>query len=144
MAATAGRHRYAEIVRRRSETERALAKQRFLEIVEGTAATHRARATIDFEDGYPVTVNHAAETDLALAAARNVAGTDRVVPNLPPVMGAEDFSYMLERRPGAFIFIGNGATAGLHHPDYDFDDAAIPHGVSYWARLAETVLAEGA
>ena len=63
------------------------------------------------------------------------------MPNLPPVMGAEDFSYMLEARPGAFIFIGNGMTAGLHHPAYDFDDAAIPYGVSYWARLAETVLA---
>ncbi len=124
----------------RKET-RALAKERFFEIVEGTSRVHRATATIDFEDGYPVTVNHAHETTLALAVAREVAGHDRVLPNLPPVMGAEDFSYMLEARPGAFIFIGNGTTAGLHHAKYDFDDAAIPHGVSYWARLAETVLA---
>ena len=120
---------------------RAFAKQRFYEIVEGTARVHRGSVVIGFEDGYPVTVNHAAETNLALVAARDVAGVDRVIANLPPVMGAEDFSYMLEARPGAFIFIGNGTTAGLHHPDYDFDDAAIPHGVSYWARLAETVLA---
>ena len=120
---------------------RAFAKQRFHEIVEGTARVHRGSVEIAFEDGYPVTVNHAAETNLALVAARDVAGVDRVIANLPPVMGAEDFSYMLEARPGAFIFIGNGTTAGLHHPDYDFDDAAIPHGVSYWARLAETVLA---
>ena len=124
----------------KSET-RALAKQRFHEIVEGIARVHRATARIDFEDGYPVTVNHPAETDIAIAVAREIAGVERVMPNVPPVMGAEDFSYMLEARPGAFIFIGNGATAGLHHPDYDFDDAAIPHGVSYWARLAETVLA---
>ena len=120
---------------------RAAAKTRFFEIVEGTAAVHHARAVIAFEDGYPVTVNHAAETKLAIAAAREVAGLDRVVPDMKPVMGAEDFSYMLEARPGAFIFCGNGATAGLHHPKYDFDDAAIPHGVSYWACLAETVLA---
>ena len=120
---------------------RALAKQRFHEIVEGTARVHRATAKIDFEDGYPVTVNHAHETMLALAAAREIAGHDRVLPDLPPVMGAEDFSYMLEARPGAIIFCGNGPSAGLHHEEYDFDDAAIPHGMSYWARLAETVLA---
>ena len=124
----------------RAET-RALAKQRFHEIVEGTARVHRATAKIDFEDGYPVTVNHAHETMLALAAAREIAGHDRVLPDLPPVMGAEDFSYMLEARPGAIIFCGNGPSAGLHHEEYDFDDAAIPHGMSYWARLAETVLA---
>ena len=120
---------------------RALAKQRFHEIVEGIARVHRASATIDFEDGYPVTVNHLAETELAIRAARDVAGQQRVIANMPPIMGAEDFSYMLETRPGALIFIGNGPSAGLHHPDYDFDDAAIPHGMSFWTRLAETVLA---
>jgi hippurate hydrolase len=128
-------------IRALNNETRAAAKKRFFEIVEGTAAVHHAKATIDFEDGYPVTVNHEAETKLAIAAAREVAGVDRVVPDMKPVMGAEDFSYMLEARPGAFIFCGNGATAGLHHPKYDFDDAAIPHGVSYWARLAETALA---
>lgn len=128
-------------IRTLKKETRAHAKQRFHEIVEGTAKINGATATIDFEDGYPVTVNHPDETKIAIAAARDVAGVDRVMPNLPPVMGAEDFSYMLEARPGAFIFIGNGMTAGLHHPEYDFDDAAIPHGVSYWARLAETVLA---
>jgi hippurate hydrolase len=133
--------RLAGTIRTLKKEARALAKQRLFEIVEGTAKVHHAKATIDFEDGYPVTVNHEQETKLAIAAACDVAGADRVVPNLPPVMGAEDFSYMLEARPGAFIFVGNGASAGLHHPAYDFDDAAIPHGVSYWARLAETVLA---
>jgi amidohydrolase len=123
----------------KSET-RALAKKRFHEIVEGVAALNRCKAKIDFEDGYPVTVNHAEETDFALKVARDVAGADKVMMDIPPVMGAEDFSYMLEARPGAFIFIGNGPSAGLHHPKYDFNDGAIPFGVSYWARLVETAL----
>ena len=123
----------------KSET-RALGKKRFHEIVEGIAAVQGCKVAIDFEDGYPVTINHAEETDFAIKVAREVAGADKVMPNMPPVMGAEDFSYMLEARPGAFIFIGNGATAGLHHPKYDFNDQAIPFGVSYWARLVENAL----
>ncbi len=119
---------------------RALAKKRFHDIVEGIAALNDCKVAIDFEDGYPVTINHGEETDFAIKVAREVAGQDRVMPSMPPVMGAEDFSYMLEARPGAFIFIGNGASAGLHHPEYDFNDQAIPHGVSYWARLVETAL----
>ena len=63
-------------------------------------------------------------------------------PDTPPVMGGEDFSYMLEARPGAFIFIGNGDTANLHNPAYDFNDEVIPHGISYWVNLAETALAK--
>ncbi len=119
---------------------RALAKKRFHDIVEGVAALNGCQVSIDFEDGYPVTVNHADETDFAVKVAREVAGAERVMADMPPVMGAEDFSYMLEARPGAFIFIGNGATAGLHHPQYDFNDQAIPLGVSYWARLVENAL----
>ena len=65
----------------------------------------------------------------------------RATRNMPPLMGGEDFSYMLEARPGAFIFIGNGDSAGLHHPAYDFNDEVIAHGISYWAKLAETALA---
>ena len=67
-----------------------------------------------------------------------MVGQDKVDTHLAPTMGAEDFSYMLEARPGAFIFVGNGDTAGLHHPAYDFDDHVIPIGVSYWAKLIET------
>ena len=70
----------------------------------------------------------------------DVAGEANVDDNHPPVMGGEDFSYMLEARPGAFIFIGNGDTAGLHHPAYDFNDAAISYGSSYWARLVERLM----
>jgi hippurate hydrolase len=73
--------------------------------------------------------------------AAEVVGTERVDTDMAPVMGAEDFSYMLEARPGAFIFVGNGDTAGLHHQAYDFNDEAIPVGTSYWVRLVETALA---
>jgi hippurate hydrolase len=86
-------------------------------------------------------VNHEDQTDFAVKVAGDVAGDERVEPNMPPLMGGEDFSYMLESRPGAMIFIGNGDSAGLHHPEYDFNDDIIPYGCSYWARLVETSLA---
>ena len=73
--------------------------------------------------------------------AREIAGSDKVETDFPPVMGAEDFAFMLDERPGAFIFVGNGDSAGLHHPAYNFNDEAIPVGTSYWVRLAETALA---
>ncbi len=73
--------------------------------------------------------------------ASSIVGSDRVDGNTPPIMGAEDFSYMLEARPGAFVFIGNGDSAGLHHPAYDFNDEAIPVGIQYWVTLIETALA---
>jgi hippurate hydrolase len=89
-----------------------------------------------------VTRNHERETAFAASIAADVVGRERVDDDTPPVMGAEDFSFMLEARPGAFIFVGNGDSAGLHHPAYDFNDEAIPVGTSYWVRLAETALAE--
>ena len=95
------------------------------EMVQNIAAALGATATFTYERNYPVTVNHAAQTEKAIAIARDVAGDKAVDGNHPPVMGGEDFSYMLEARPGAFIFMGNGDTAGLHHPAYDFNDAAI-------------------
>ena len=70
-----------------------------------------------------------------------MAGVTKVNPDVAPIMGGEDFSYMLEARPGSFICMGNGQSAFLHHPDYDFNDDAIPHGISYWVALAETALA---
>ena len=90
---------------------------------------------------YPVTFNHADETDFAADIAESIAGAGMVEREQPPTMGGEDFSFMLEARPGAFIFMGNGDTAGLHHPAYDFNDDAIPVGVSYWVKLAEKALA---
>ncbi|MBV8919630.1 M20/M25/M40 family metallo-hydrolase, partial [Bradyrhizobium sp.] len=89
---------------------------------------------------YPVTVNHAAQTDIARNIAAEVAGEGNVE-EMPPLMGAEDFSYMLQARPGAFIFCGNGNSAGLHHPAYDFNDEAILYGTSFWIRLVENTLA---
>ena len=77
----------------------------------------------------------------AAEVAAEIAGKDKVNTDAPPIMGAEDFAYMLQERPGAFIWIGNGDSAGLHHPAYDFNDEAIPAGTSYWVRLAETALA---
>jgi amidohydrolase len=120
---------------------RDLVERRMRAIVNATAAMHEAAIAFDYERGYPVTRNHDAQTAFATEVARPVVGADRVDANTPPTMGAEDFSYMLEERPGCFIFIGNGDSAGLHHPDYDFDDAAIPIGASYWAKLVETALA---
>jgi metal-dependent amidase/aminoacylase/carboxypeptidase family protein len=73
--------------------------------------------------------------------AREIAGDSKVDDQWPPLMGAEDFAFMLNERPGAFIYVGNGDSAGLHNPKYDFNDEAIPLGTSYWVRLAETALA---
>ena len=95
-----------------------------------------------YERNYPVTENHPDQTEKAIAIARDVAGDAGVDPNIPPLMGGEDFSFMLNARPGAFIFVGNGDSAGLHHPAYDFNDDVRPVGASYWGRLAETLMAD--
>ncbi|WP_047465947.1 M20 aminoacylase family protein [Rhizobium rhizogenes] len=128
---------FAGTVRTLDPAIRDLAERRFKQIVAGIAASHDAEADIQFQRNYPVTFNHADETEYALAAAQDIAGTANVVPDVDPMMGGEDFSYMLNARPGAFIFVGNGDTAGLHNAAYDFNDEAIAHGVSYWVRLAE-------
>ena len=115
-------------------------EKRMREIAAGIAAAHGAKIDLSYHRGYPVTMNHANETEFAARVARDVAGDAGVESGMQPLMGAEDFSYMLEARPGAFIFMGVGDTAGLHHPAYDFNDEAIPAGVSYWARLVETAM----
>ena len=121
---------------------RDLLEKRLREVTEGTAATYGAKATLRYRRGYPVLVNHEAQTDFAAKVASEVAGKDKVDADTPPVMGAEDFAFMLNARPGAFIFIGNGDSAGLHHPAYNFNDEAIPFGTSYWVKLVETALAK--
>ena len=105
---------------------RDLVEKRMRAIVAGLAAAAGATAKLDYRRGYPPTVNHPAQTDFAVAVAGKVAGRDQVHSDISAVMGAEDFSFMLEARPGAFIFVGNGDSAGLHHPAYDFNDAALP------------------
>jgi hippurate hydrolase len=122
---------------------RDLAEQRLRLMVKNITAAFGATAALDFQRGYPVTVNSEAETAFAAGVAETVAGEGRVDRDLAPLLGGEDFSYMLEARPGAFIFVGNGDTAMVHHPEYDFNDEAIPYGVSYWARLAETAMPAG-
>jgi amidohydrolase len=120
---------------------RNLLRKRVAEVVEGTAHLYGATAKLNYEEGYPVLVNEERQTAFAAAVAGEIAGEDKVRRECPATMGAEDFAYMLQERPGAFIFLGNGDTAGLHHPAYDFNDEAIPVGTSYWVRLAETALA---
>lgn len=120
---------------------RDFAEKRLKEVAHATASVHGATAEIVYRRGYPVTFNHDDETDFAVEIAGKVAGPKAVDPLMPPHMGAEDFSYMLEKRPGAFIFIGNGDSPSLHNAAYDFNDEAIPYGISYWVTLAETALA---
>jgi amidohydrolase len=117
------------------------AERRIKETAAGIAMACGVEISVDYQRYYPVTVNHTNETKLAMDAARDVAGVKQVNDKLDPMMGAEDFSFMLEARPGSMIFMGNGDSAGLHHPKYNFNDEAIGHGVSYWVRLVEKALA---
>jgi amidohydrolase len=116
---------------------RALLKKRFFEIVEGHAAAYNVTARIDYDWGYPATINHEDETEFAAEVAREVSGPEAVDARANREMGSEDFSYMLEARPGAYLFLGTGPGAGLHHAAYDFNDEAAPIGASFFARLVE-------
>jgi len=126
-------------VRTLKKETRLTARRRIEEIAAGIAMAAGAKIAVDYHMGYPVTVNHEAQTEFAAKVAAGVSGVP--VKAIEPMMGAEDFSYMLEQRPGAYILIGNGDTASVHHPAYDFDDRAIPAGVSYWVKVAETAMA---
>lgn len=122
-------------VRTMQPSTRRAVEQRFREIVKTTAALYGAEAEIDWRPGYPVTVNNPEKTSAAIAAAQSIVGQERVDGNWPMTMGSEDFSYMLEKRPGAMIWLGNGDSADLHNPAYDFNDNAIAYGIDYWAAL---------
>jgi amidohydrolase len=126
-------------VRTLTEEVRSLVEKRVQEVVAGVAQITGAKIDLVYKRGYPVTVNHVSQTAVATEVAKQVAG-DANVHETPPLMGAEDFSYMLESRPGAFIFCGNGNSAGLHHPAYNFNDEAIVYGTSYWIKLVENTL----
>ncbi len=125
----------AGTVRCLDEEVRGLAEKRIEEIINNVAAAHECRAEIKYTRLYPPTINHVKQTQFAGDICKSIAGDDKVDMNTPPVMGGEDFSFMLEARPGAFIYVGNGASAGLHHPEYDFNDEAIPYGISFFAEL---------
>jgi len=132
--------RFLGTVRTLKEGTRDLLEERFRRIVESVCDAYGARCKIEYDRGYPVTFNHAEQTVTAAAAAKLVAGESGVDENPLPLMGAEDFSFMLLERPGAYIFVGNGDTAGCHHPAYNFDDETAPAGASFWAKLAETTM----
>lgn len=117
-----------------------MAEENISRIAESTAAAFGAVAKVDYQRGYPVMINSEAETAFAVEVAKKVAGEGKVNAEAPQIMGAEDFSYMLEARPGAYIMVGNGDTPMCHHPEYNFDDEAIPAGCSYWATLVETAM----
>jgi hippurate hydrolase len=120
---------------------RAHAEARVKAIAVHTAEVYGGRAEVVWEEGYPAMVNHETETGFAVVAARRVSAT--VDPHAAAVMGGEDFAYMLEACPGAYIQIGAGEVAGLHHPAYDFNDDVIPAGASYWAELIESRMPAG-
>jgi metal-dependent amidase/aminoacylase/carboxypeptidase family protein len=123
---------------------RVLANDRVRSIAQGIAAALGGSAEVTYLPGYPATRNHALQLDKALSVAAKVAGPDNVDDDVAPTMGGEDFAYMLEAKPGAYIFIGTGDEVEgkkLHQVNYDFNDEILPVGASYWAQLVETVLA---
>lgn len=117
------------------------------QVAEGIAQSHGVQVDFAFRRGYPPTVNTAAEAALCAEAAREVAGAERVFTDRRPSMGAEDFAYFLEHKPGAYVWIGNGPGEGgcmLHNPNYDFNDEVMPAGVAYWCALVRRLLGERA
>ncbi|MCF1436155.1 amidohydrolase [Agrobacterium vitis] len=129
-------------VRTHDDETQDMAERRIREIVAGIASAHGAEADVIYERPCPVTANHPEETDNAARAAIDIVGEGNVNTDVDPSMAGEDFAFMLKARPGAYIMIGNGNTAGLHNPAYDFNDEAIAYGISYWVRLAEQRLAD--
>ncbi|MFB6418801.1 M20 aminoacylase family protein [Bradyrhizobium tunisiense] len=120
---------------------RDFAERQILASAQGIARGFGGDVELKYRRHDPVTFNHTEGTNLAIKAARNLVGLASVNDKLKPGMGSEDFAYMLEARPGAYIMLGNGPTAGLHNPAYDFNDEALPYGIGYWVNLVETALA---
>ena len=117
--------------------------ERMEKIISGFAMSFEVDAKLNYEKGYPPTINHYDATNFAIEVAKDVCGSDQVLTSVGKEMGAEDFSYMLEKRPGAYLFLGIGEAAGLHNSNYDFNDAAAPVGASFFARLIEKALPLG-
>lgn len=121
-------------VRSLDQATRALAQERLGQIAHSVAEAFGARAVLNYMPGYPVMVNAPEQTEFAAQVARAVAGE---CADAPLIMAGEDFAYMLEERPGAYILVGNGPGPMLHHPEYDFNDEIMPAGCSFWAELVE-------
>jgi hippurate hydrolase len=131
-------------VRYFDDSVRALAESRIRALAEGVAAGFGARAVIDYRRNYPPTINHSRETGIAAEVAGALVGAERVIRRAAPCMAGEDFSFMLNERPGNYIWMGvahpDHTAAKVHFPDYDFNDAAIPFGVAYWLGLVDRLL----
>ena len=127
----------------RNDLQGPAAVQRMRKIVDGIAATFDMRATLRYERRYPATVNSADETLHAYAAAAAIVGSEHVDTDPMPNMGSEDFAFMLQAKPGCYVWLGSGRgpeTPGLHNPHFDFNDDALAIGASYWVKLAEQQL----
>ncbi|MGJ8618387.1 MAG: M20 aminoacylase family protein [Sulfitobacter sp.] len=124
-------------VRTFNKDVQAMVMRRMAQIVAGQAASYDVEAKLEYDVGYPATINDAPKAAFAADVARDVAGEAHVIADQEREMGAEDFSYMLEKRPGAYLFLGQGAGAGLHHPEYNFNDDVAPVGASFFARIVE-------
>ena len=120
-----------------SEATRDAVEGQLGQLCEQTGKAFGANITLNYRRLYPCTVNDPEQAAFAAEVAVSLVGKERVNPNTTPMMGGEDFSFMLQARPGAFLFLGNGDTADLHSPHYDFNDAALPYGCAYWLRLIE-------
>ncbi len=129
------RVRLAGTIRALKPEIRAAGEQHLIRLVTAVASGFRAEASVEYDKGYPPTINHPDATQHAVDVARAIVGEAAVAADAPAMMGAEDFSYMLEARPGAMVFIGNGDSAGLHHPAFDFNDEILPVGMQYWTDL---------
>ena len=132
-------------VRSFSAQVRALLKRRIAELAQAQAESYGAKATVEYIDGYPMVVNSDAETDFAIEVARQLVGADKVVAHADILMGSEDFAFMLQKRPGTFLRIGNGVGKDgcmVHNPHYDFNDTNLPVGAAFWARLVEHYLGQ--
>ena len=127
-------------VRTLSDETRDLAEKSLIEIAQGTAAAFGATANVDYTRGYPVMVNSEVQTEFAAEVAKSVAGKCEFANQ---TMGGEDFAFMLQERPGAYIFVGNGEGADVHHPEYVFNDEAMPAGCSWWAEIVEQRMPAG-
>jgi len=119
---------------------RKILEERIRELVEHHATGYGARAEIEYVPGYPVLVNHQWETEFAQEVAKELLGNENVVENLPPISGSEDFAYFLQQKPGCFLRLGNGDSAVLHNPAYNFNDESLIFGAAFWTRLVERYL----
>lgn len=117
-----------------------LVERRMREIAENICAAHGAKMSWRYERRYPPTINSERETETAAAVLAEIVGGENVRRDVLPSMGSEDFAFMLQKKPGSYVWIGNGGNANLHNPGYDFNDEILPIGASYWARLVERVL----